>query len=63
MNIPPIIGTFHQCMSYIYVIYKRFLGHGRSYLLVLRSVIVEGSVDQALKEKYYRRGLRCIMLW
>ena len=25
--------------------------------------MVEGSVDQALKGKHYRRGLRCIMLW
>ena len=24
---------------------------------------MEGSVDQALKGKHYRRGLRCIMLW
>ena len=24
---------------------------------------MEGSVDQALRGKHYRRGLRCIMLW
>ena len=50
-------------MSYIYVIYKRFLGSGISDILASAGVIVEGSVDQALKGKHYRRGLRCIMLW
>ena len=62
-DIIPIIGAFHQQMSYIYAIYKRFLGSGLSDLLVSAGVIVEGSVDQALRGKHYRRGLRCIMLW
>ena len=31
--------------------------------MVSADVMVEGSVDQALKGKHYRRGLRCIMLW
>ena len=30
--------------------------------MVSAGVIVEGSVDQALRGKHYRRGLRCIML-
>ena len=62
-NIVPILGAFHQQMSYIYAIYKRFLGSGISDILVAAGVIVEGSVDQALRGKHYRRGLRCIMLW
>ena len=62
LNVVPIIEVFNQQMSYIYVIYKRFLGSGISDLLVSASVIVEGSVNQALNRKHYRRGLRCIML-
>ena len=47
-------------MSYIYVIYKRFLGFGISDLLAPACMIVERSVDQALRGKHYRQG--CIML-
>ena len=50
-------------MSYIYVIYKRFLGSGISDLLVSTCVIVEGSDDQAWRGKHYSRGFQCIMLW
>ena len=31
--------------------------------LVTAGVVVEGSVDQALRGKHYRRGVRCIQLW
>ena len=62
-NIIPILGAFHQQMSYMYAIYKRFKGSGMADTLVTAGVIVEGSVDQALRGKHYRRGLRCIMLW
>ena len=62
-DIIPTLGAFHQQMSYIYAIYKRFKGSGLSEVLVSAGVIVEGSVDQALKGKHYRRGLRCILLW
>ena len=62
-DIIPILGAFHQQMSYIHAIYKRFKGSGISEILVSAGVIVEGSVDQALRGKHYRRGLRCIMLW
>ena len=44
------------------MIYKRFLDSRMSNLLVSADVIAEGSVDQALRGKHYRRGLRCIML-
>ena len=62
-DVIPIMGAFHQQMSFIYAIYKRFKGSGISDVLVSAGVIVEGSVDQALRGKHYRRGLRCIMLW
>ena len=63
IDIVPIIGAFHQQMSYIYAIYKRFKGSGMADALVAAGVVVEGSVDQALRGKHYRRGVRCIMLW
>ena len=62
-NVVPILGAFHQQMSYIYAIYKRFKGSGISDILVAAGVVVEGSVDQGLRGKHYRRGIRCIMLW
>ena len=62
-NITPILGAFHQQMSYIYAVYKRFKGSGIADTLVAAGVVVEGSVDQALRGKHYRRGVRCILLW
>jgi len=62
-NIIPILGAFHHQMSYIYAIYKRFKGSGMAETLVAAGVVVEGSVDQALRGKHYRRGVHCIMLW
>ena len=62
-DIIPILGAFHQQMSYIYAIYKRFKGSGMADTLVTAGVVVEGSVDQALRGKHYRRGVRCILLW
>lgn len=50
-------------MSYMYVIYKRFKGSGPADTLVTAGVVVDGSVDQALQGKHYRRGVRCIMAW
>ena len=52
LNIVPIIGAFHHQMSYIYVIYKCLLGSGISDILVSAGVLVEESVDQALKGKH-----------
>ena len=62
-DIVPILGAFHQQMSCIYAIYKRFKGSGMADTLLTAGVVAEGSVDQALKGRHYRRGLRCIMLW
>lgn len=62
-NITPIIGAFHQQMSYMHAIYKRFKGSGMADTLVSAGVVMDGSVDQALQGKHYRRGVRCIMAW
>ena len=61
-DIVPVLGPFHQQLSFIYCIYKRFRGSGIADVHVSADVIVEGSVDQALRGKHYRRGVRCIML-
>ena len=61
-NTVPVLGPFHQQLSFIYCIYKRFRGSGIADVLVSAGVIAEGSVDQALHGKHYRRGVRCITL-
>ena len=55
-DIIPILGAFHHQMSYIYAIYKRFKGSSVAETLVAAEVIVEGSVDQALRGKHYRQA-------
>ena len=46
----------------IYAIYKRHKWSGIAEVLVAAGVIAEGSVDQALRGKHYRRALRCLSL-
>ena len=60
-DIIPILGAFHQ--QNIHAICKRFKGSGIADTLVAAGVVVEGYVDQALRVKHYKRGVRCIMLW
>ena len=55
--------AFHQQMSYIHAIHKRFKGSGIADILVAAGAIVEGSIDHALQCKHYRRGVRCIILF
>ena len=62
-DIVPILGAFHQQMSYIYAIYKIFKGSGMADTLVTAGVVAEEPVDQALKGRHYRLGLRRIILW
>ena len=50
-------------MSFIYAIYKRFKGSGISDVLVAAGVIADGSVDQALRGKHFKRGVRCLRLF
>ena len=62
-DIIAIIGTFHQQMSCIYAVYKRFQGSGIEEVLVSAGVLAGGSVEKALKGKHYRRAVRSILLW
>lgn len=62
-KILPFMGTFHVQMSFIYTIYKRFKGSGISDVLVAAGVIADGSVDQALRGKHFKRGVRCLRLF
>ena len=61
-NIVLVLGPFHLQLSFIYCIYRRFRGLGIADVLVSAGVIAEGSVDEALRGKQYRRGVRCITL-
>ena len=61
-DIVPFLGPFHtQCVT-MNTIYERYKGSELGEVLVAAGVIAEGSVDQALKGKHYRRGLRCLKL-
>ena len=62
-DIIPIIDTFHQQMSYIHAVYKRFQGSGIKDILLLSGVLAGGSVEKALKGKHYRRAVKSILLW
>ena len=61
-KITPILGAFHQQMSYMHSLYKRFKGSGMADTLVEAGVVVGGSVDAALRGNHYRRGVHCIIL-
>ena len=58
----PFLGPFHTQGCMIYAIYKRHTGSGIAEVLVYAGVIAEGSVDQALRGKHYRRALHCLSL-
>ena len=60
-RILPFLGPFHTQCSFMSAINKRFNGSGLSDL-VGAEVIAEGSVDNALKGKHYKRGVRCFRL-
>ena len=54
-HILPFMGAFYVQMSSFSAIYKRFKGSGISDVLVAASVIADGSVDQALRGKHFKR--------
>ena len=57
LNIVPITGAFHQQMSYIYVIYKRFLGFGISDIFV-SEIVDRGRVSwPGFESKTLRTGI------
>ena len=62
-KILPWLSQFHLEMSMMNAIYKRYQGSELDEVLVVAGVIAEGSVEQALKGKHYRRGLRCLRAW
>ena len=51
----PFFGPFHTQCSFMSAINRRFNGSRLSDLLVTAEVITEGSVDNALKGKHYKR--------
>ena len=53
-KILPFRGPFHIQMSFIYAIYKRFMGTGISDVLVAAGVTAEEFVDQALFGKHFK---------
>ena len=61
-NIVPLLGPFHTQCSMMSAIYKRYKGSELEDVLVAAGVIADGSVDNALKEKHFKRGLRCLKL-
>ena len=61
-KIIPFHGPFHTQSCMIHAIYKRYKGSGVADVLIAARVIAEGSVDQALRGKHYRRTLRCLFL-
>lgn len=62
LHIVPFLGPFHTQCVMMSAIYKRYKGSELGDVLVAGGVIAEGSVDQALKGKHYKRGLRCLKL-
>ena len=63
MNIIHIIGTFHQQMSFIYDLHKRSRCSGLDDILVTAGIVVQRSVDQALRNRHCGCGVCCIFLW
>ena len=61
-KIIPFLGPFHTQLCMVYTIYKRYKGSEVAEVFVAAGVITEGSVDQALRGKHYRRALHCLML-
>lgn len=54
--------TISGSFSHSVLNYKRYRGSGIAEVLVAAGIVAEGSVDQALRRKHYRRALRCLML-
>ncbi len=61
-DIVPFLGPFHMQCIMMSAIYKRYKGSGLEDVLVAAGAISEGSVEQALKVKHYKRGLQCLGL-
>ena len=57
-NILPILGGFHTQGAFMATIYRRVKGSGLEDLAVAAGIVEAGSVDQALKGKHHKRGMR-----
>jgi hypothetical protein len=58
----PVLGAFHTQAAFMNAIFKRFNGSGIKELLVSAGLIVDGSIEQALKGKHYNRAQRLYKL-
>ena len=58
----PVLGSFHTQMAFMSAILQRFNGSGIKDILVNAGLIVDGSVDQALRGKHYNRAQRLYKL-
>ena len=57
-NILPVLGGFHTQGAFMVAMYRRFKGSGLEDLAVAAGIVEAGSVDQALKGKHHKRGMR-----
>ena len=60
--ITPFLGPFHTQCALMSTIFKRYEGSELEEVLVQAGVVAAGSVEQALKGKHFKRGLRCLRL-
>lgn len=61
-SIFPVFDPFQVQCSLISAINKRFKGSDYSDILVAADVIEEGSVEQELRGKHYKRSIRRLRL-
>ena len=54
----PVLGGFHTQGAFMAAMYRRFKGSGIEDLAVAAGIVEAGSVDQALKGKHHKRGMR-----
>ena len=62
-SIIPFLGPFHTQCVMMAAMFKRYEGSELEEVLVQAGIVAAGSVNQALKGKHFRRGLRCIRLF
>jgi len=59
---PFLVHSIHSAQWWVLRIFKHFNGSDLEDVLVACGVIADGSVDQALKGKHFKRGLCCLKL-
>ena len=58
----PVLGGFHIQCAFMATIHRRFKGSGLEDLAVAAGIVEAGSVEQAMKGKHYKRGMRLYKL-